>query len=308
MFKYHVMEEVKDGSTGASGGGLVPESITSDPAGSATNGAGAAAASAGADGATDETTKSWLDSLPEDIKKDPSLAMFKEPAALAKSWINAQKMIGANKVVIPDEKASDEEKAAFYQKLGRPDSPDKYELKAPEGYELDDGLVKTFKEAAHKAGLTPNQANAILAFDAQRMAESRQKAEAAQARQMEESLIEYQKSLGGQEKYKATVDRARVALREVGSPELKEFLEESKLGSHPRVIDLFSKIYSMMDEGKIREGTGVPIGSDAATIQAEIEELENPKSPIWDALHPQRESYVQKRAKLYERLTSLQNR
>ena len=38
----------------------------------------------------------FLDSLPEDLRNEPSLRLFSDPASLAKSYVHAQRMIGAS--------------------------------------------------------------------------------------------------------------------------------------------------------------------------------------------------------------------
>lgn len=303
-----IMEEANGDAMGGSGAGGAAAGGEGVATGAAINIAdGSGAQAAGVNAGAPAATTNWLDTLPDDIKKDPSLAMFKEPAALAKSWISAQKMIGAEKVVIPGEKASDEERAAFYNKIGRPDSPEKYELKPPAGYELDETSAKSFKEFAFKAGYTSAQVNAAIAFDAERAASANANAEAARDHQIRESLLDYQKKLGGESKFKEVVDNARVAVSDLLSPEERAHFEKTKMGSDPVLIGLFAKLKGMMSEGKVRDGTGVGFGADAASIQAEIKSLEeDPKSPLWDPMHPGRQSMVDKRNKLYERLHAAQ--
>ena len=48
------------------------------------------------------TTASWKDSISEEYRVDPNIEKFTEIDALAKSYINATKMIGQDKVVIPN--------------------------------------------------------------------------------------------------------------------------------------------------------------------------------------------------------------
>lgn len=262
------MEEANGGEGGGAAGGGAPAAapVTAEPINIA-----APAANTGTPGEpAPAAATSWLDSLPEDIKKDPSLATFKSPDALAKSWVNAQKLIGANKVVVPGDKASEEEWNAFYNKIGRPESPDKYEVKAPEGFKLDDAMAKQMRETAHKLGLTPAQLNGLVAFDAERVKAAQTASADAEKSEIRNNLVEYQKTLGGEDKYKARVDEARFALKELGTPELNKFLEESNLGSHPQIIELFAKLKGMMGDGKIRDGTGTNFGIDPTVIQDEI--------------------------------------
>jgi hypothetical protein len=59
---------------------------------------------------------SFIDSLPEDLRSEPSLADFKDLSGLAKSYVSAQKMLGSS-VRIPTEEASPEAREEFYSKL-----------------------------------------------------------------------------------------------------------------------------------------------------------------------------------------------
>jgi len=51
-----------------------------------------------------QPTSSWKDSISEEYRADPSIEKFTEIDALAKSYINATKMIGQDKIVIPTKK------------------------------------------------------------------------------------------------------------------------------------------------------------------------------------------------------------
>jgi hypothetical protein len=48
----------------------------------------------------------FLDSLPEDLRMEPSLRNFTDPASLAKSYVHAQRMIGADKIPLPGKTAT----------------------------------------------------------------------------------------------------------------------------------------------------------------------------------------------------------
>ena len=55
-----------------------------------------------------QPTSSWKDSISEDYRNDPSIEKFTEIDALAKSYINATKMIGQDKIVIPTKNSTEE--------------------------------------------------------------------------------------------------------------------------------------------------------------------------------------------------------
>lgn len=291
MFKLLYEEANPEGSTGGGAPNIVDPIVASTPAGQSVAG--------------DPASKNWLEGL-GDLGKDPSLQMFKDPASLAKSWVSAQKMIGADKVVIPGKDASEEEMAAFYAKIGRPESADKYEYKLPEGVQMDDNLAKSFKEVAYRAGLTARQAQALVEWDAQQKLENARGYQTKQETALKESLDAYKQSLGGEEKFKATVDKARVAVRALAPDDFKSFLRDSGVGSRPEAIAFFARLADMMGEDKIRDGTGVSFkNEDPSDIQREIDNLE--KEMFSNVNSTSMASWVDRRAKLYERLNALRS-
>ena len=66
----------------------------------------------------------WKESLPDDLRDNPSLKSIQDVPGLAKSFIHAQKMVGADKIPVPTEHATKEDWDAVYSKLGRPATPD----------------------------------------------------------------------------------------------------------------------------------------------------------------------------------------
>ena len=74
--------------------------------------------------------KSWKETISEEFRNDPNISKFTEIDALAKSYINATRMIGQDKVAVPNENSTDDQWNEVYGKLGRPESPDKYKLEA----------------------------------------------------------------------------------------------------------------------------------------------------------------------------------
>ena len=115
--------------------------------------------------ATPAPQGSWKDSISEDFRNDPSIEKFTEIDALAKSYINATKMIGQDKVIIPNNNSTEDQWNEVYEKLGRPESADKYSFDInSESVAIDENAVKSFAEQSHKLGLNNKQAQGILEF------------------------------------------------------------------------------------------------------------------------------------------------
>jgi hypothetical protein len=127
--------------------------------------------------------------------------------ALAKHAQNQESLLGAA-VRVPGKDATDAEREAFLNKLGRPETADKYEFKAPsnlpEGFEYDAKVEEAFRGIAHKAGLTQAQAAAVrdewLGLAAQAytgQAEAGKAAQTARADKATEELVKLWGPLDG---------------------------------------------------------------------------------------------------------------
>jgi len=104
-----------------------------------------------------QSGEDWRAQLPDELKSHPSLQKFNSPADLFKSYVSLESMLGKNKVPIPDENASPEEWDKFYEKLGRPKTPDEYEIKL-DGVQANEEFLNNYKQWAHKVGLNKQQA------------------------------------------------------------------------------------------------------------------------------------------------------
>ena len=109
--------------------------------------------------------KSWKETISEEFRKDPNIAKFTEIDALAKSYINATRMIGSDKVIVPNQNSNEDHWNEVYDKLGRPQSPDKYKFEIKSDVvPFEETSIKQFAENAHKLGLNNKQAQGILEF------------------------------------------------------------------------------------------------------------------------------------------------
>jgi len=106
----------------------------------------------------------WRTEIPEEIRGHKSLETITDVGQLAKSFVNAQSMIGADKVAIPGKYATDDDWGVVYDKMGRPAESSGYELenKIAEGQAENSEMITGFKDIAHKLGLQTKQAQGLL--------------------------------------------------------------------------------------------------------------------------------------------------
>ena len=255
--------------------------------------------------ATTSTTQStWKDSISEEYRKDPNIEKFTEIDALAKSYINATKMIGQDKVAVPTNNSTEEAWNEVYDKLGRPESAEKYSLDAKSKVvSLDENAVKQFAETSHKLGLNNKQAQGLLEFYKQNMEGTAQQAkidtETAQAQAEQELRSEWGREFDTKVKQAGSLAKANM------KPEILDMTlsNGTRLGDHPEIIRGFAKIASMMAEDKIVSTESESVQSNQS-IQDEIDTIINDRaSPYWNKSHPNHDKQVQQVYTLREMLS-----
>lgn len=240
------------------------------------------------------TFKSWKEAIPEDLRNDPNISKFTELEALAKSYVNATRMIGQDKVAVPNNNSTEDQWNEVYNKLGRPESPDKYKLEVKSDVvPLDDGAIKSFAENAHKLGLNNKQAQGILEFYKESMEgsvqQSRVDTETAQANTEAQLRKEWGRAFDDNIKRAGAVAKANM------NPQIldMELKDGTRLGDHPEVIKGFANIANLLSEDKLI-GTESENVSQGVDYQSEINKLVNDRSgPYWNKSHPDHDKIVQ---------------
>ena len=251
------------------------------------------------------STSSWKDSISEEYRADPNIEKFTEIDALAKSYINATKMIGQDKVAIPNNNSTEDQWNEVYAKLGRPESPDKYEIDAKSDVvPFDEGAIKSFTEQSHRLGLNNKQAQGILEFYKNAMEGTAQQSkidtETAQAQAEQQLRQEWGRDFEGKVKQAGALAKANI------NPEVLDMTLSNgiRLGDHPEIIKGFAKIAEMMSEDKIVATESENVNT-VADIESEISTIINDTNgPYWNKGHPDHDKMVQQVYTLREMLNA----
>ena len=251
------------------------------------------------------TQSTWKDTISEVYRNDPNIEKFTEIDALAKSYINATKMIGQDKVVIPTNNSTEEHWDEVYSKLGRPESADKYTLDAKsEVVNFDEAAIKSFAEQSHKLGLNNKQAQGILEFYKNNMEGTAQQSkidtETAQAQAEQQLRQEWGRDFEGKVKQAGALAKANI------NPEVLDMTLQNgtRLGDHPEIIKGFAKIAGMMQEDKI-VATESENAQSVNNIEEEISSIVNDRNgPYWNKGHPDHDKMVQQVYTLREMLNA----
>ena len=90
--------------------------------------------------------------IPQEYQEEKSLQNFSNMNDFVKSYLHSQKLVGADKIPLPNKLATKEDWDVVYSKLGRPETADGYKYELPKETKLDEATLKNFSEEAHKLG------------------------------------------------------------------------------------------------------------------------------------------------------------
>jgi hypothetical protein len=248
--------------------------------------------------------KTWKEAISEEYRSNPNIEKFTEIDALAKSYINAVSMIGADKISLPGKSATDEQWNEVYNKLGRPESADKYTLEfKTDVASIDENTIKGFAQNAYKLGLNNKQAQGILEFYKSKLESSAKEMnvnmEYAQEQAANSLRAEWGKS------YDENLRKASSIAQTYLEPELldTQLRDGSRLGDNPKIIKAFANIANLLSEDKII-GTEADNVLQGREIEKEIEELTSDRQgAYWNKTHPNHNKVVNQVLALREMLT-----
>lgn len=254
---------------------------------------------------TQETQVQFPEGLDEELQKDPSLQVFIKDgkinyANLMKSYVHGARQMGADKVVVPGVNASNEEREAFFNKLGRPDL-DKYEVKSnlPEGVEVDQVMVDGFKAVAHKAGILPGQAQDLMNWFNEQQTQ-------AGTTLSDQNQADYDKSVEGlKTEWGDGYDRELIvadrALKEFATTDEIKYLNDIGITSDVNFTRLFNKIGKGLSEDTFNTESHGHFGMTQAEAEVKVNEaLADPNSAYRNKDHANHKNAVAELQKWHE--------
>lgn len=239
------------GGTGNAGGGtlLTPPAAGGGASGAAGNqatgnppvqGGQATGNNPNAGGAQGGQANNWRSTLPAELQAEPSLQTFNDVSALAKSFIHAQKAIGADKLTIPGKHATEDDWKQVYTKLGLPADLKDYNVKMAESASIDKDFVEKFKATAHASGIMPQQAQKLADWFVELNGQSAAEVEKVRTAKVASDLAALKTEWGAA--YDKNLGIAGQVLRESADPETIQYLNDTGLGNDIRLVKLLAKV------------------------------------------------------------------
>jgi hypothetical protein len=230
----------------------------------------------------------YHEKLPENLREHAKhFQKYTDPIQALQHTLNLQQLLGqkANAVVIPDATAPREAWDPVLKKLGVPDSPDGYGLKAPdnlpEGVTVSPEELQGFATLAHEIGLTPQQVAKLQEYDLGRAGKSAsssaEQAAAIEAQELDKQREVLKKEWGtGQDADKKRALAERAALTFGFTP---DEVKADPLFRNARFVMTLARAGAAMSEDSLASGENAGLGGGLKHKANDI--INNPNNPLY---------------------------
>ena len=194
----------------------------------------------------------WYSSIAdESIRGYAELKGWKDPSAAIDSYRNLEKLRGVpeNELIRLPKEGDQDAWSQVYARLGRPETPDAYELPVPDG---DDGAFASHAAKwMHEAGLSKGQAQKLAEMNNQYISEQVAQYEANLAAQQDREMSELKTEWGSA--YDQNVEIAKRGAKQFGLEEKMLNNIEEAIGTKA-MLSLFHNIGSKIGEHQFKTG------------------------------------------------------
>lgn len=244
----------------------------------------------------------WTSGLSEEQRALLETKGWKGPGAVLESYRHLEKLIGRDKIAIP--KAGDNEAwNAVYDRLGRPESAEGYEITVPEGVQRDEAFEQQMRGLFHDVGLTKAQVEKLSEGWHGYLGGETVRAEQGRLERAEREDEALRSEWGGS--FERNMEQARRAARSFGDARIIDGLEETV--GRAAVFKMFARIGAAMAEDSL-EGEGGESFSQPGSVRAQIADLKSDPAfrEAWlEHSHPGHQQAVARMAALTEKLEIL---
>lgn len=122
-----------------------------------------------------------------------------------------------------------------------------YEIKLPDGMELDADLASVLKKTVKDAEAAQSLADAYAA--------AQERAATKLREGWQEQQRKWEEEIRSDRDFEANAHEAAAAMRQFGSPELREFLNTTGFGAHPQMFQLFVAVGKALSENSVATNT-----------------------------------------------------
>lgn len=226
---------------------------------------------------------------------------WKSNADLLKSYQDLERFRGVSedRILKLPEQELPENMGDIYNRLGRPETPDGYQVDIPEGMKANDALLGKVKDVAHKKGVSSEAFKEIINVYNQEQVQANEAYEQSQVAERQAQEVALKNEWGT--KYDESVFMAEKGMRELGLTDEDKAIIEVGMG-YDRMMKAFSKIAKSIGEKSFHEGEKQSdFGTTPEMARHEIEQI-NAEAATDKAVYQQ---LIEKKGPKYHRLQQL---
>jgi hypothetical protein len=238
----------------------------------------------------------------QEILKAPMFSTIKSVDDVVKGFYHAQKMVGADKIVVPTKNASADEWRNYYVKAGLPEKFDDYKVELPKGFDNQEFNAE-FIKAAYENNIRPDQLQKLTEMFDQNNNKIVADYEAQVAQEMQQTAADLRQEWGqGFDKQIATANRV---IKHFGGEELHKQVLGSDLANNKEFLKLMAKIGSKMTgEDSFQSDSVSSFGMTKDEARSKMNAVYGDvNSPYFNSQHAQHKEFLDKMLRFQEVLS-----
>lgn len=230
----------------------------------------------------------------DEYKTNPTIKNAKTVDDLIKMTIEAQSLVGRDKIPVPGKDATPQDWDNVWNKLGRPETPENYNLKQnpqlPQGV-ISEERMQGFAKIAHESGLNASQASRLVQWYEDQLMGDLTGMEEVQTQQAEQATADLQREYGNA--FNEKVRLANSVFRNTkGGDDARAAIKEKGLDNDTRIIKWAVEIGAIMGEDRmlgLDNSGGAPVAKTPQAAQEQLAELRKHPAYLdqYHAEHPE---------------------
>ena len=256
-------------------------------------------------GAPAYTPPEWAkgSTVDHEILKAPMFSSVKNMDDVIKGYYHAQKMVGADKVVVPTKNSSPEEVKAYYQKVGLPEKFEDYKAELPKSFDNQEFNSELLK-AAYENNVNPTQLQKLTEMFERADEKLVADYEASQIAEVKANAEALRKEWG--QGFPKQIDKANRVIKHFGGDEMHKAIAQSDLRNNVDFLRLMAKIGDKMSgEDTFQQGSVETFSMTKEEAKSKSLALyADENGPYLNANHAQHKEFVEKMAKYQQIMAS----
>lgn len=254
----------------------------------------------GTDGVFVEDWQSKLQD--ESLRGNETLKTLKNVESLAKSYVHVRKQVPLNKIAIPGVNATDEERSAFHEALGRPPLAEDYVMPVPEEHAdyFNEDLIKEARSIFHSSpcGFNQEQVGALWEFEKKRVAAQEKALDDFEEQEKSEAETALRNKWGTAYDENLHLGNRMISENSKDGEERDYLIAE--YGNNPRLANFLATVAKKFVEHKIITDVETPSGD----LEGRKKELMSSKAYM-DVSHPDHKSVADQVRGIFEQLAKM---